>query len=228
MVEGWRATNSSIKSQAPRSFGFDYKQSCCVSPILGCGKLWNILLFLPSWCSVMWTLEIPTKNDTDVSVGRQQMEQTKKGINIIEMEPPVNSQARLSCSTYFSQNGGRHWLGSDTINPSQLIDIQYWQVAAWNVWTLNNPPSSPLSLWTKLSWTFTDIARQPGLARDLTGENCPRVYWNIFSLQLQFTQKLSSPSWLRGRPTFLYRDSSYCSQLVVLTMLCGVWCGVLG
>ena len=39
----------------------------------------------------MWTLEIPTKNDTDVSVGRQQMEQTK-GINIIEIEPPVNSR----------------------------------------------------------------------------------------------------------------------------------------
>ena len=43
----------------------------------------------------MWTLEIPTKNDTDVSVGRQQMEQTKKGINIIEIEPPVNSKAEL-------------------------------------------------------------------------------------------------------------------------------------
>ena len=43
----------------------------------------------------MWTLEIPTKNDTDVSVGRQQMEQTKKGINIIEIEPPVNRRAEL-------------------------------------------------------------------------------------------------------------------------------------
>ena len=40
----------------------------------------------------MWTLEIPTKNDTDVSVGRQQMEQTKKGINIIEIEHWTSSR----------------------------------------------------------------------------------------------------------------------------------------
>ena len=46
----------------------------------------------------MWTLEIPTKNDTDVSVGRQQMEQTKR-INIIEIEQKGCTAEHISART---------------------------------------------------------------------------------------------------------------------------------
>ena len=46
----------------------------------------------------MWTLEIPTKNDTDVSVGRQQMEQTKR-INIIEIEQQGWTAEHISART---------------------------------------------------------------------------------------------------------------------------------